>query len=952
MKQKFIMRSLLLLLVMGAVIFGVKGNTASAVVGDTFIVGDLKYQITAEPAGGADGTVSVSCNSSTVTSYSIPEKVQNNVNTYDVTAIADNAFIGNNAVTNITIPDSVTSIGSSTFFNCPNLQEITIPDSVTSIGSRAFSTDKVLKNVTLSKNITAIPDKIFAGCTNLNSILIPDNVTTIGDSAFDSCTSITSISIPNNVQTIGVSAFGGCEHLETINIPDKIQRIPGYAFLNCKSIKSISIPSNVTVIGQGAFQGCTGLADITIPGKVTEIGASAFKGCTGFTSIAIPDSVTVINGSAFQGCIGLKNITLSKNINSVSTSIFQGCIGLTNVTIPESVTAIGALAFQDCTGLSSITFLRTLCPTFNTDVFRNVPDGLKVYVPSSDLQSYKSVTGVFPANSVVDTNPAEPFGISSVKASNGAVSIVLNKVPTDSMSGDDFSATIQIDAGITGNLSLKSSSFTWNAETRTVSCSFTPIAQTASSQSVIICVSYKGAASVAAPAFLVAAQTPPTVTASISSVSASNGTVSIVLDRVPTDTPAAGHFSATRQINGGTASNLSLDSNSFKWDAATTTVSYSFTPISQTASSQSVVIGVSYKGAASVSATPYTIAALTPLPPTVVTVSGISVNIATMTLIIGGANGVLTANVKPDNATNKGVTWSSSNLGVATVSDGVVTPVSQGTVTITAKTVDGGYTANCAVTVNPVNVPQLPTPINQGSRDRDKGNSSNNSGIVTQPAAVSVPAVTTPVAQTGALASPAVDNVVPAQSASQQQNSPNVQLSSASAPNTAQSIEPYISEVQFSPTVMEVSDSVKEALKSGTHTPEELRRLQSAVASKMDQMSAISVSGKTAKADVQMAKVLKARIDITNMFKAAGSPISALKNTLVVNAEPIVGTLFVLDSNMLKDMKSTGIVRIEVHAGNIRTIIPLNLKAYTGAKSITFSLIKKKSKLSPSLIKR
>ena len=59
----------------------------------------------------------------------------------------------------------------------------------------------------------------------------------------------------------------------------------------------------------------------------------------------------------------------------------------------------------------------------------------------------------------------------------------------------------------------------------------------------------------------------------------------------------------------------------------------------------------------------------------------------------------LTASVKPDNATNKNVTWSSSNTSVATVTNGKVTTLKTGTVTITVKTEDGGKTATCEVFV-------------------------------------------------------------------------------------------------------------------------------------------------------------------------------------------------------------------------------------------------------------
>ena len=81
-----------------------------------------------------------------------------------------------------------------------------------------------------------------------------------------------------------------------------------------------------------------------------------------------------------------------------------------------------------------------------------------------------------------------------------------------------------------------------------------------------------------------------------------------------------------------------------------------------------------------------------------VQVTSIKLNKSKKSLNIGDTF-TLTATVKPNNATDKSVTWSSSNTSVATVDEnGVVTAVSEGTATITA-TASNGAEASCTVTV-------------------------------------------------------------------------------------------------------------------------------------------------------------------------------------------------------------------------------------------------------------
>ena len=102
-----------------------------------------------------------------------------------------------------------------------------------------------------------------------------------------------------------------------------------------------------------------------------------------------------------------------------------------------------------------------------------------------------------------------------------------------------------------------------------------------------------------------------------------------------------------------------------------------------------------------------------------VTVKAKAVNVTEVTLdrteltLTEGETETLTATVKPDNADNRKVTWSSDKTEVATVDGaGRVTAVKAGEAVVTVTTEDGGKTATCKVTVKAKAVPVTGVEVN------------------------------------------------------------------------------------------------------------------------------------------------------------------------------------------------------------------------------------------------
>ncbi len=103
---------------------------------------------------------------------------------------------------------------------------------------------------------------------------------------------------------------------------------------------------------------------------------------------------------------------------------------------------------------------------------------------------------------------------------------------------------------------------------------------------------------------------------------------------------------------------------------------------------------------------------------TKIPVESITLNKTEETVAVGKTV-ALTATIKPDDATNKNITWESSNTSIATVSDnGLVTGKTVGTATITVKSTDGSEkSATCIVTVKSVSLNKTTTTIEKGKTE-------------------------------------------------------------------------------------------------------------------------------------------------------------------------------------------------------------------------------------------
>lgn len=157
---------------------------------------------------------------------------------FQVTGIADKAYLGDTSFHTISLPPTLQRIGTSAFEEASNLIAINIPEGVTTIGSRAFFLATGLQHVQLPSTLSAIPETCFHRC-QFSSVIIPEGVTSIGLDAFAVCPDLREVSLPQTLQHIGRGVFWRCESLETISLPSSLKTIGEYTFMECTKLRQI-----------------------------------------------------------------------------------------------------------------------------------------------------------------------------------------------------------------------------------------------------------------------------------------------------------------------------------------------------------------------------------------------------------------------------------------------------------------------------------------------------------------------------------------------------------------------------------------------------------------------------------------------------------------------------------------------------------------------------------------
>jgi len=266
-------------------------------------------------------------------------------------------------ITKIVIEEGCTSIGSFAFLNFTNLTSVEISTTVTKIGEAAFLKCSKLAAVTLP-NVKILESAAFADCSNLKSVTA-NKLTTVNDYAFQK-TALESYNFPATLKTISGLAFFKCD-IETITVAANNKVFSGkdgvvysnggktlYMYPTGAVRDTFVIPNTVTKIEKYSFSNNIYLTDVKIPKSVTYIGEGAFMNAASLKSVVIGDGVKSMGDWPFYNCLQVQSVTLGSGLKETPYQCFAFCESLTQIDFGTTVSVLGAQTFAYCNSLTIV----------------------------------------------------------------------------------------------------------------------------------------------------------------------------------------------------------------------------------------------------------------------------------------------------------------------------------------------------------------------------------------------------------------------------------------------------------------------------------------------------------------------------------------------------------------------------------------------------------------------
>ncbi len=301
------------------------------------------------------------------------------------------------------IPDGVTYIKPYTFNYCSEITKLELSETVEGIGRESFS-HSGLEKLENTKNVEKIDQHAFLECEKLETVSLSKQTKRIFDGAFSGCTSLKSFSVEGKLNYIGMSAFADCESLSTVDAGDGLGKVMYGAFSGCTSLVNVNTnsiagwcaqtfmdkKSNPLFYAKKLSLNSVYVNDLNIDDTVSSIKDFAFINCTSLQSVNTGDGVEAIGKSAFEGCSGLQELSVGENVRSIGNNAFDGASNLSSISFGKNVSEIGSGIFNGCINIRKIEALMNTAPLQTEPCFEDIAySNATLYVLPSSYSTYR-----------------------------------------------------------------------------------------------------------------------------------------------------------------------------------------------------------------------------------------------------------------------------------------------------------------------------------------------------------------------------------------------------------------------------------------------------------------------------------------------------------------------------------------------------------------------------------
>lgn len=307
-----------------------------------------------------------------------------------------------------------------------------------------FEVDGIYYNINGNK-VTVTSGSGYSGDITIPEAVTYDGttytVTSIGYMAFYNCSGLTSVTIPKSVETIYSNAFVGCNSLQSFYVDeantnyssDRGVLISSSTLVMCPARKdNYCIPSTINYLSEYAFNDCM-MSELTIEAnsndylwstattfnraQITSViinrrTNASFKGMSSLEYVTLGDKAGVYVDIKFAGT-GIHEVHLPYAV-TICDSCFTDCEELSIIELGDNIISIGAKAFDNTAYLNNQQFESgikyideyAVLYDFLSDTIR-VKDGTKLLI---EALCYNSPYSIPPLNEVLLPNSLQYIG--------------------------------------------------------------------------------------------------------------------------------------------------------------------------------------------------------------------------------------------------------------------------------------------------------------------------------------------------------------------------------------------------------------------------------------------------------------------------------------------------------------------------------------------------------------